>query len=247
MRFTLVLTLKEKRFPIEYRKVILSYIKNALTNCNGGKYFEEFFKDTKQKDYCFTVIFPKSKFSKNEIITDSNEIKILFSTNDSKKAGLKLFSAFIGQKNKSFPLENDNYMTLKSIKNDKHDEIINNRVIFKTSPGSAICVREHDREKNFDTYYTYKDEKFREKLNEVIGAELIQAGFSKRYIDELKINPIQFKKIVAKHYSRYIDVSVGMFELCGDKAVLQYLYDSGIGSRKSCGFGMIDLVTQDLQ
>ena len=26
---------------------------------------------------------------------------------------------------------------------------------------------------------------------------------------------------------------------------LQYFYDQGIGSRKSAGFGMIDLITQD--
>lgn len=247
MRFDLILTLKEKRFPIEYRRVILSYIKKALTECNNGKYFEEFFKDTRQKNYCFTVIFPKSKFLKNEIIIDSNEIKISFSISENNKVGLKLFSAFIGQKNKPFPLEKNNCMILKSIKNSKRYEIVNNRVIFKTSHGSAICVREHNRERNTDKYYVYNDEEFREKLNYVISNGLIEAGFSTKYIDEIRVNPIQFRKVVVKHYDRYIDVSVGTFELCGNKAVLQYLYDSGIGSRKSCGFGMVDLVTQDLQ
>lgn len=247
MRFDLVLILKKNTFPIEYRKVILSYIKKALTECNNGKYFKDFFGDAKQKEYCFTVIFPKSEFLKDEIKTGSNEIKIRFSTNNSKKVSLKLYSAFIGQKNKPFPLEHGNCMTLKSIRNSKCDEIMNNRVIFKTAPGSGICIREHDNKRNYDKYYVYNDKKFREKLNYVLANELLEVGFSKKSIDEIKINPIQCRKIVVKHYKRYIDVSIGMFEICGDKAILQYLYDSGIGSRKSCGFGMIDLVTQDLQ
>lgn len=246
MRFELLLNIKQMVFPIEYRKIILSYIKRALTECNNGKYFQEFFNNTKQKEYCFSTIFPKSKFLKDEIKMDSNEIKIIFSTNDSSKIGLKLYSAFIGQKNKPFPLENNNYMVLKSIKNKKRDEIINNHVIFKTAAGSGLCVREHERETNKDTYYVYSQEKFKEKLILVLNNELTSAGFRKKDIDEIKINPIQCKKVVAKHYKRYIDVNVGMFEMSGKKEILQYLYDVGIGSRKSCGFGMVDLVTQDL-
>ena len=247
MRFSLVLTLKNNVFPIEYRRVVLSYIKNALTYCNEGKFFNEFFGDVRPKDYCFNVIFPKAKFLKDEIRIENNEIKIIFSTDDKNKTGLKLFSAFIGQKNKVFPLENDNYMILKSINNIKHDEILNNRAIFKTALGSGICVRDHDKEINRDKYYIYSDEEFREKLKFTVKNELIDAGFSEDEADKVIINPIQCKKAVVKHYRRFIDVSLGMFEISGSKFILQYLYDAGIGSRKSAGFGMLDLITQDLQ
>ena len=80
MRFILTLEVKKNIFPIEYRKLVLSYIKNALSECNSGKYYDKFFKDTVQKDYCFSVILPKAKFSKNQIELDGNEIKILFSS-----------------------------------------------------------------------------------------------------------------------------------------------------------------------
>ena len=46
MRFTLTLELKDRIFPIEYRKLVLSYIKNALSECNNGKYFDVSFKDS---------------------------------------------------------------------------------------------------------------------------------------------------------------------------------------------------------
>jgi len=247
MRFSLVLELKKNVFSIEYRRVILSYIKNTLSDCNKGKYLDRFFENTNQKDYCFSVIFSKSKFRNNEIELENNEIRILFSTSDKNKTGFILFSAFINQKNKQFPLENNNFMTLKSIKAQKREELQNNRAIFKTTLGSGICVREHNREDNKDKYYIYSDKEFREKLKLVLINELNNADFTKEEIQEVCVNPIQCRKTVAKHYKRYIDISVGIIEISACKDILQYFYDAGIGSRKSSGFGMLDLVTQDLQ
>lgn len=246
MRFTLTLELKERIFPMEYRKLILSYIKNALSECNNGKYYDEFFKDTIQKDYCFSVVLPRAKFNKDNIELEGNEIKILFSTEDKKKVGFILFSAFIGQKNKAYPLKNNNFMVLKNIKNEKEEEILNSKAIFKTTIGSGICVRDHDRESNKDIYYVYSDEEFREKLQVILNNELIKAGFTKEEANEIKVNPIQCKKVVVKHYRRYIDTTIGMLEIQADNKILQHFYNVGIGSRKSAGFGMLDLVTQDL-
>lgn len=246
MRFTLTLELKEKVFPVEYRKLILSYIKNALSECNSGKYYDEFFKDTIQKGYCFSVVLPKAKFNKDRIELEGNEIKILFSTEDKNKVGFILFSAFIGQKNKVYPLENNNFMILKNIKSEKEEKIVNVKAIFKTTIGSGLCVRDHDRQSNKDVYYVYSDKEFREKLQVILNNELIKAGFTKEEINEIKVNPIKCKKVVVKHYRQYIDTTTGMFEIQADNKILQHFYNVGIGSRKSAGFGMIDLVTQDL-
>lgn len=246
MRFCLTLELKKSCLPIEYRKIILSYIKNALSKCNNGKYYENYFKNTNQKDYCFSVILPNSKFDKEKIILNKNEIKILFSTDDNSKTGLILFSSFIAQKNKSYPLPDNNSMILKSIDNQKQEQILNSKAIFKTTLGSGLCVRDHDKEKNKDDYYIYSDEQFREKLQVVLHNEISQLGISKEETLNIKVNPIKCKKIVVKHYGRYIDITVGMFEIQASPYILQYFYNTGIGSRKSAGFGMLDLVTQDL-
>ena len=97
MRFTLTLELEKSSFPIDYRSIVLSFIKNAISKCNDGKYYDRFFKDTNQKDYCFSVILPKSRFTKDEIKLENNKLKILFSTGDAEKTGLILFNAFILQ------------------------------------------------------------------------------------------------------------------------------------------------------
>ena len=168
MRFSLTLELKEASFPIEYRAVILSYIKNAISKCNNGKYYDKFFKNTNQKDYCFSVVLPKSKFNKEKIELENKEIRIFFSTGNSEKTGLILFNAFIAQKNKIYPLPNSNSMILKSISTQKKELISNSRVIFKTTMGSGICVREHDRNNNKDKYYVYSDNEFRDKIKSVV-------------------------------------------------------------------------------
>ncbi|MBQ9013380.1 MAG: CRISPR-associated endoribonuclease Cas6 [Bacilli bacterium] len=246
MRFYLTLELKQPFLPIEYRKLVLSYIKNAISKCNNGKYYSDYFKDTNQKDYCFSVILPKPKFDKDKILLHKKEIKILFSTEENSKTGLILFSSFISQKNKSYPLADNNTMTLKSISNQKQDKIQNSKVIFKTTLGSGLCVRDHSKENNRDEYYVYNDEKFREKLKVVLYNQLVKLGVNEEEALNIKVNPIQCKKVVTKHYGRYIDTTVGMIEVQAKPYILQHFYNAGIGSRKSAGFGMLDLVTQDL-
>lgn len=246
MRFSLILELEKSVFPLDYRKVILSYIKNSISKCNDGKYYDLFFKDTNQKDYCFTVIFRNPIFKNELIILGKNEIKIKFSTDERNKLGLILFSSFIAQKSKKYPLENENYMVLKKIEIEKREEFINSRAIFKTSIGSGICVRDHIKENNRDTYYTYLDSNFNEKLKVVLNNQLIKGGFNKTDIEKVIVNIIDCKKVVAKHYRRYIDLTTGIIEIKANPNILQYIYDVGIGSRKSFGFGQLDLITQDL-
>ena len=59
-------------------------------------------------------------------------------------------------------------MILKSIAIQKQELISNSRVIFKTTIGSGICVREHDRNNNKDKYYVYSDNEFIDKIKSVV-------------------------------------------------------------------------------
>ena len=158
-------------------------------------------------------MLPRAKFNKDNIELEGNEIKILFSTEDKKKVGFILFSAFIGQKNKAYPLKNNNFMVLKNIKNEKEEEILNSKAIFKTTIGSGICVRDHDRESNKDIYYVYSDKEFREKLQVILNNELIKAGFTKEEANEIKVNPIQCKKVVVFISSSFLIVNLVLLNL----------------------------------
>ncbi|MCI9260391.1 MULTISPECIES: CRISPR-associated endoribonuclease Cas6 [Romboutsia] len=242
MRFYLTFELEKNSMPKDYRRVILSYIKKSLTEILDGKYYSQYFKDTIQKDFCFSLKLPKAKFAKDEIILEDNSIKVLFTSDDRQKTGLLLQQAFMKQKNKKFLIPNQNSITLKQIHQQREQKITSSKVIFKTY---GLCVRDHNKETNKDNHYVYSDEKFNEQLKVVLKNQISPAGFSKDIVDSIKFSPINCKKVLVKHYDTYVDTTVGSFLLEGNPLLLQYLYDVGMGSRNTM-FGYLDLVTQDL-
>ena len=54
----------------------------------------------------------------------------------------------------------------------------------------------------------------------------------------MKLIPVNTKKVIVKFYESMIESSIGFFELEGDSAVINYLLQAGLGSKKSAGFGM---------
>lgn len=244
MIFKLMMELKDKNFPIDYRRVILSYIKKALSNVENGTYLSRFYKDTIQKNFCFTVEFNNPIFKKDKILLEDRNIIIKFSTSD-KQTGFFLQNIFMSQINAVFKIQTDNSMTLKKIvQESKIITIKSNKVLFKTTKGNGLCLREHDKNTNKDVYVTYQDENFEEKFKQVVGLQAQKAGFSNFISQNIKIKAVKCKKVLVKHYGVYIDTTVGFFEIEGDSKLLQYLYDGGVGSRKSSGFGMLDVVNQ---
>ena len=243
MKFSLTFEVEKEYFEVEYRNIIMSYIKKAVESTDN---FDKFYSDTAKKDYCFTVVFKNSKFYKNKIFLDRKEIKVIFSVDDRSMNKFILLSSFVKQMNKRFELKDNNSMTLRKIDMLTTEEIISNKAIFRTSAGSSLCVREQNREINRSKYYTVDDIEFKEKLLYVVRRQLEKAEFSQAEIDMLDINIIKSKKVVVKFYNQLIDSNVCMFEISCSKRVLKYLYETGIGSRTSCGFGMIELVTQDI-
>lgn len=84
-----------------------------------------------------------------------------------------------------------------------------------------------------------------QNLKKNLVKQVLNSGFSKEDANKIKVISMQCKKVVIKHYKRYIDTTVGFFEIEADSKILRYFYNVGIGSRKSIGFGMIDLLKQD--
>ena len=109
---------------------------------------------------------------------------------------------------------------------------------------SPLCIREHNREENKDSYYSVASDSFEDKANEIIKEQLIESGFDDERVTGFSIQPINSKKTVVFHYGNYIECSLGEFVLNGDKAIINYLLLSGIGSRKSAGFGLPILVAE---
>lgn len=242
MRFKVELEFKEPIIVKEYRKVVMSLIKKSLTELADGRYFSEYYQDTIQKDFCWKLRLSIQKFEKNNIILNNNKAVLTISTDDSKRTGYYLFSSFLKQKYKQFNMPNGNYLIIKNVSQVEQKFIMSEKAIFKLGEGNGFCVREHNKETNQDKYYNIADgEIFTEKATELIKRQVLAAGFTKD-VDTIKFTPIHCEKVVISHYGCLIDATVGLIELEAKADILQYLYQNGIGSRRSQGLGYIDII-----
>lgn len=244
MRLELKFSLKEKTIPLDYRRIFISFIKKSLMECNNGKYYEEFFEGTKLKDYSFSVILPNPRFKKEKILLEDNNLKMIVTASDIGYTGLILMAAFLKMKKKVFKLPLENQMILEEVRELKELEIQQNEILVQTALGTGLCIRDHNRENNKDTYLIYEDEAFIEKAKEVLANQAKNAGFSKKTCDGIEIEPLLCKKVLIYHYGQYIDTTTGVFKLKGSIEVLKYFCQAGMGSRSSAGFGQINLLKQ---
>ena len=245
MRLELELNLDQPVISLDYRRIVLSWLKTCLTNCHDGKYYDRYFRDTVTKDYSFTVIFSGPRFEKDKIHLAGTGIKILFSASDRNKTGLIFFSAFLGMKNKKFPLADGNNMVLRTIRQMKEVLVTEPVVYFQTCLGNGLCIRQHDRDTNKDRFVTCEDTDFQKEARRVLKIQALNAGYSEEKLKDLEIEPVQCRKVLVYHYGIFVDTTVGIFKMKGDNDLLQYFYAAGMGSKHSSGFGMVRVLSQE--
>lgn len=241
MKINLQFQLKNNKLPIDYRRVILSFFKKALSEIADGKYYEKYYFKPERRNFSFAVNLPNPKFSKSEITLGKNEFRITFSTSD-KMTGFVFMSAFIKQKGNNFSAPLENVFILTNISQIGDKTASSSTALVKML--SPLCIREHNRGENKDSYYSVASESFEKKANKIIQEQLIESGFDDERVKGFSIKPLNSKKTVVFHYGNYIECSLGEFVLNGDKAIINYLLQSGIGSRKSAGFGLPILVAE---
>lgn len=241
MKILLQFQLKNNKLPIDYRRVILSFFKKALSEIADGKYYEKYYFKPERRNFSFAVNLPNPKFSKSEITLGKNEFRITFSTSD-KMTGFVFMSAFIKQKGNNFSAPLGNVFILTNISQIGDKTANSSTALVKML--SPLCIREHNRGENKDSYYSVASDNFEKNANKIIQEQLIESGFDDERVKGFSIKPLNSKKTVVFHYGNYIECSLGEFVLNGDKAIINYLLQSGIGSRKSAGFGLPILVAE---
>ena len=242
MKFVSEFALEKEELPIDYRRCILSYLKHCLTQANGGKYFDDYYVPGKEKPFCFLVVFSTPKFSKDMVQVMSKKMKLVISSADVKTAFI-LFSAIAAQKGKTYSLPLGNSMRMVSIRQVKEQEVHSSRILVKMM--EPLCIRNHNKETDEDWYYSCKDqEAFERESTRVIKTQLMLAGYSEEQ-SNVKLAPIDPKMVIIKHYSINIECTIGTFIMEGNPEVLNYLLKNGIGSRKSSGFGVAQLMAEE--
>lgn len=237
MRFKLYFNTENEYIPIQYRKNIISFFKKSLSEYSN-EYYEKLYheKDTTIKPFTFAVFFNKPEFKEDEIILKDNKFEISLSVEDYEIA-IILYNSMNNQKYKKFSL-NKNSWTLQNISMLMEKEIDANKINIKFL--SPLIVRSRINQKDY--YYSAMQNEFKEILKINIKEQLKISNLPKEIEETFEINPIKAKKVIIKFYEKKIEGSLGTFEILGDKELLNYLYKAGIGSKRSSGFGMFEII-----
>lgn len=229
--------------PIDYRRKFLSYLKDAVGDYNQDLYTALYGQGHSPKSFCFSIYFvPEVTIAKEGVTLHSKRLLIWFTTRD-VLMGVHLVNAFMARRNKWFPLADcNNKLKALSITKVQEYPITANAVRFKIL--SPIVIRDHNEKEEKDWYLTFEDDGFEEIWKRNLKTEL-QNTFSRDVsgdVDALCIKPIHLRKTVVKSYGIYIPCTLGSLVLKGEKYLLEYLYKAGFGSKRSMGFGCLDVM-----
>lgn len=235
--------LERETLPSDYRRACLSFIKRATTEYADGKYFEEFYQGNHTKAFSFALGLPRGvRFSGDTIFLPKPEsqITLTISTADPRTAAI-LSNAFLAMKGKTHPVKG-NMLRIEKVVLLPEKPIPQNSHVLLIRMLAPLCIREHIDNK--DRYITIEDADFAQQFTRVIAYQLKdQTEFTEEEKNSVQLIPYEMKKTVVRHYGQKIACSLGVGVLTASPRVLHYLYQSGMGSRRSAGFGLFDIIT----
>lgn len=240
MRLIISLTLDKPDLPVDYRPMFLSLIKKGLNEYSESSFIKIYGgRDPVIKPFTFCVNLTKPVFDKSIIRLADNNISLIISTYDYEYFIL-LYNSLLTQKLKPHPVAFNNSIKVLSIKTQFTEPISKSDITVKFR--SPLVVREHNESDNTDKYLDYSNDNFKNKLKELVIAEGERLGFNRVFYESFEIEGIDPKRTVVTSFGGKINSSFGVFRIKGDPMLLNYLYCAGIGSRRSQGFGMFDVV-----
>lgn len=236
MRIEINCKLENKEIALDYNRKILSLFKKALENYKP-EIKDYFYGDPKEKDMTFSCYLPIEKIEENKIFLKENKFKITLSLEKTIEA-IHFYNALIIGKNLKFDFGN-NKAEILDVKSLKEKEINSEIIMFKTL--SPILVREKPKDSNKSWYYVLNEEKAMEVLKKNL-IYTLKNKFLIKDIEDLEIIPIDIKKVIITYYNFKLPATKGIIVIKGKKEILNYFYKAGFASRKSSGFGMLEII-----
>ena len=151
-----------------------------------------------------------------------------------------MYNSLLLKRKQEYKIPLNNTITLNSL-NIKENELIDSSEI-KIKFISPLLVRK--RENGKDTYLDYTSKDFNNQLNQVV-MQFIETLQEKFDNTEISLTPIKASRTIVKNMGLKFNASYGEFLLKGDKKLLNYLLESGIGSRRGEGFGMFKVLSNE--
>lgn len=235
MKFVLRMDLKNGVIKSDYRRIIISYFKKAISNYYDGKFYDQLYnKGAQKKSLVWSVRLFEPVFKQGIIELGKNKIEMIIRCEE-KETALIYFQALLSMVNIPFNIGNDNQLILKSIRKVFDKDIEGHIIGYKIL--SPLCIRCHSKETNKDWYLTYQDENFQEEIQNKLKGDLPSLT---KEIDEMEFDFSNCKKVSVPAFGIIIPSTIGVFYAKGNKQLLNHIKNNGFGSRLNAGFGLIE-------
>lgn len=245
MRLQFYLEPKENKIPKSNRFMITSLIKKSIENSDKELFNEIYFfdndkKNKKIKDFAFSVYLEDFELKEDFIFV--KRVKVIVTTAN-YNVGIAICNGIMSMK--KFEYKNEYSLAVSSVKLLQEKNITKNDVVLKTLSGIHIKDKENRP-------VDINSENFEKELNYIANLYLkVYRGYG--LLKELKFEPISMKKVVVKEEIEgfkkssgknimFINSYVGIFKLSGISEDLNILIQSGIGFRRSQGYGAVEIL-----
>ncbi len=246
MRFVLNFEINNTHtIPSDYHSGLLSVIKNALKQFHNQHYVSLFGTTNNVKNipkkYCFSPHVPIKSINSASILLQRPELSITLATGD-PATGITLCNAFRAQLKQPHPFFAGS-LVLKNIHLAPERQIINQGMVVKTL--SPLLIRHHEKSINVDKYYLLTDATAMDQLRTNLALQVAHLEPSlASEVAGIQVTPLNARKVVVAHYGLMRDGNAGTYKVTGHPRLLQHIHDYGMGSHRSAGYGLFEILQE---
>lgn len=242
MRFGVELNLGKDRISKDKNRIFISLLKSNFESYDK-KYYQNLYEATENmtKNFTFSIYMGKCEFLREEILIPDKKVCLNFSTYDNEN-GIMFYNSFLSNIGKQINIK-DNTMKIKKINLLKEKAILSDEIIFKIM--SPLVAREHRGDNKTTWYHSLQTEEGQVVLLENIKHQLRDVFGEKSMLDIEEIDIAierNMKQVKVKNYGIEVLGNLGFIKVDAKPYLLDYLYKAGIGSKRSSGFGMVDIM-----
>ena len=241
MKFNLEFELNDNHLPLDYTRCFISFLKKSVKAADINVYESMYETNTpKMKPYTFSLYLPQRQVEGDLIRLGGDKIRMTFSCADLPLA-IVFLNGFTELKKEVFPLPNGNEMTLVRFTTEMHPMVSKQEVRIKFLSPLLVLKRDIGARKNY--YLTWDNEEFDQQLKENLKYQLNEFSMDSLSFDHFELTPVQPKRLGQRVFGQLALGNGGVFDLKGTPELIQFLLEAGIGSRRSAGFGLFEIIS----
>lgn len=240
MRIIAEFLLEQNRIDKDKNRIFISILKSCLESYDEKIYRYFFERGAIRKSYCFALYMKDAEFTKDRIIIPNKKIIFRLSTSNLEDS-IHLYNSLIQNNKKTYKVK-ENVIKIIKINIEREKKIYDNQATFITL--SPVVSRKHEGDNKKTWYYSLNNDEGKILLLDNLKIQLLEEFGQDRIldIDEVKIDVLTNKEVKVKNYGIEVLGNLCKLKIYAKSYILEYIYKSGVGSKRSSGFGMLDLV-----